>query len=99
MEQSEADRLHEGLRRSFADLFDHIEGARLEQRSGYRLVICPRLPFPGLNGIWADGQEESAVVRELEAAIAEVERAACPAGRKSVPAEHRRSSERHGGSA
>ena len=78
MDENEAERLHEGLRRSFAEFFGRIEGARLEERSGYRLVVCPRLPFPGLNGIWADGPNESAVVRELEGAIAELEQTGVP---------------------
>jgi ribosomal protein S18 acetylase RimI-like enzyme len=72
VEQDEADRLHEGLRRSFAQLFGRIEDARLEDRAGYRLVVCPRVPFPGLNGIWAEGADEPAV-HELERAINEVE--------------------------
>lgn len=73
MEQDEADRLSEGLKRSFAELFGRIEDARLEERAGYRLVVCPRVPFPGLNGIWAEGAEEPATVHELERAISEVE--------------------------
>jgi ribosomal protein S18 acetylase RimI-like enzyme len=72
MEQDEADRLHQGLIRSFAALFGRIEDARLEDREGYRLVVCPRVPVPGFNGIWADGADEPAV-HELERAIAEVE--------------------------
>ncbi len=72
MEHDEADRLHQGLRRSFAALFRRIEDARLEDRDGYRLVVCPPLPVPGLNGIWVDGAEEPAV-HELTRAIAEVE--------------------------
>ncbi len=73
MKQGEADRLHEGLRRSFAELFGRIEDAWLEDRAGYRLVVCPRVPFPGLNGIWAEVADESAAVDELERAINEVE--------------------------
>jgi len=73
MEQDEADRLHEGLRRSFAELFGCIEDARLEDRAGYRLVVCPRVPFPGLNGIWAEDADEPVAVQELEWAINEVE--------------------------
>lgn len=71
--QDEADRLHQGLRRSFEALVDHIEDARLEDRIGYRLVICPRVPFPGLNGVWAEDGAAPDVVDEVEEAIAEVE--------------------------
>lgn len=74
MKQGEADRLHEGLRRSFAEFFRRIEGARLEERAGYRLVVCPQVPFPGFNGIWAEGPDESAAVRELSGAIEEVDK-------------------------
>jgi ribosomal protein S18 acetylase RimI-like enzyme len=62
-----------GLRRSFEALVDRIEDARLEDRVGYRLVICPRVPFPGLNGVWAEDDAGPDVVHEVEAAIAEVE--------------------------
>jgi N-acetylglutamate synthase len=78
MVQGEAEMLHEGLRRSFAVLFDHIEGARLEGRSGYRLAVCPSMPFPGLNGVWVDGPDESMSAAEIEAAIIEVESEAMP---------------------
>ena len=71
--QDEADRLHAGLRRSFAELFARIEDARLEDRIGYRLVICPRVPFPGLNGVWAEDGAGPDLVPEVESAIAEVE--------------------------
>jgi N-acetylglutamate synthase len=76
--RAEADRVHDGLRVSFADLFERMVGARLEQRAGYRLVVCPSMPYPGLHGIWIDGPDESAS-REIEGAIAEVEEEAVPA--------------------
>lgn len=76
--QVEADRLHEGLRRSFAEVFGRIEEARLEDRAGYRLLICPRLPVPPLNGIWLEGPDGSADIRGLEGAIDEVESAGGP---------------------
>jgi N-acetylglutamate synthase len=75
---SEADRLHEGLQSSFADFFRAIDSARLEQRAGYRLVVCPSMPFPGLNGLWLDGPDASVPAREIEAAIAEAEAEAVP---------------------
>jgi N-acetylglutamate synthase len=73
MERAETDRLHDGLRRSFRELFDRIEDARLEDRAGYRLVVCPRVPFPGLNGLWLEGPDGSLAVGELEQAISDVE--------------------------
>lgn len=78
MEHGEADRLHEGLRRSFEDFFSQIEGASLQERAGYRIVVCPSMPFPGLNGVWIDGPDESTAAREIESAIVEVESRATP---------------------
>ena len=71
--QDEADRLHKGLRRSFKALFDRIEDTRLDDRIGYRVVLCPRVPFPGLNGIWAEDAAAPASSDDVESAIAEVE--------------------------
>lgn len=78
MEQDESDRLHGGLRSSFAELFGRIEDAKLEDRAGYRLVVCPRVPFPGFNGIWAEGPDESTAIHELERVIDEVEKQGVP---------------------
>jgi GNAT superfamily N-acetyltransferase len=75
----EADRLQDGLRAAFADLFGRLAGARLEQRTGYRLVVCPSMPFPGLNGLWLDGPDASITAEAIEGAIAEVEAQALPA--------------------
>ena len=46
MRQTEASRLHDGLRRSIAELFERIEDARLVERAGYRLVACPGCRSP-----------------------------------------------------
>ena len=78
MARSEADALHDGLKASFAVLFDHIEDARLDDGAGYRVVICPRLPVPGLHGIWIDGPDESADLEGLQAAVAKLEGVGLP---------------------
>lgn len=78
MSRHEADRLDAGLRRAFAGILERVEGARLEERQGYRWISSPGMPLPGLNGIWADGPEEEIAVRELEGAIAEIERLGGP---------------------
>lgn len=77
--QEESDRLHEGLRRSFTELLGRVDDARFEDRAGYRLVVCPRVPFPGLNGIWLEEPDGSASVHDIAGAINEVEQlsAAC----------------------
>jgi hypothetical protein len=74
-----AGHLHEALVESFRSLFARLEGARLEQRAGYLFLVCPRLPLPQLNGVWASGSEqEQAAVRELARAIAEIEALGLP---------------------
>jgi len=78
MARTEADELHDGLKASFAVLFDHIEDARLTEGAGYRTVVCPRLPFPGLHGVWLDGPDGSADLEALTAAVAEVEAIGLP---------------------
>ena len=73
MQHDEADRLDQGLARSFADFSGRIEDARLEVRPGHRVVVCPRIPFPGLNGVWIDGPDESVRPDDLAQAISQVE--------------------------
>ena len=74
-----ADRVHAALKASHMALFGQIEGARLDQREGYLLLVCPPLPMAELNGVWADdpGDEQSAV-SQLGEAIAEVEALGLP---------------------
>jgi N-acetylglutamate synthase len=70
---------HEALVESFRSLFARLEGARFEERAGYLFLVCPRLPLPQLNGVWASGSEqEQAAVGELAGAIAEVEALGLP---------------------
>ena len=78
-ERAAADRVHAALKASHTALFGRIEGARLEQRKGYLLLVCPPLPIAALNGVWADdpGDEQSAV-NQLGEAIAEVEALGLP---------------------
>ena len=74
-----AERLHEALKTSFKDLFARLEGARIEERTGYLFLVCPLLPLPQLNGVWAqERKEEQTAVRELEEAITEIERLDLP---------------------
>jgi len=77
--EPQAEQLHAALRNAFKDLFTRLEGARIEERTGYLFLVCPTLPLPQLNGVWAEGQEqEPRAVRELEGAIAEIERLGLP---------------------
>jgi Acetyltransferase (GNAT) domain len=78
-ERAAADRVHAALKASHTALFGQIVGARLDQREGYLLLVCPPLPIAELNGVWADdpGDEQSAV-NQLGEAIAEVEALGLP---------------------
>jgi len=78
MRHAEADRLHAGLIGSFAELLPRIEGAQLEKRPGFRVVICPAIPVPGFNGVWVDGPDSPAAFVELRDAVREVEDAGAP---------------------
>jgi len=74
-----AEQLHEALEASFRGIFARLEGSRLEERPGYLFLVCPLLPLPQLNGVWARGREEQQqAVRELAGAIAEIEALALP---------------------
>jgi GNAT superfamily N-acetyltransferase len=78
MEVDEADRLREGLRRSLVDLVGGLANARLEERAGHSILVCPSMPFPGLHGIWVDGPDESTKPQDIKTSIAEVEAEASP---------------------
>ncbi len=73
MHHDERDRLDQGLTHSFAEIMGRIEDAWLKARMGHRVVGCPRIPFPGLNGVWIDGPDEAIRPDELEQGISEVE--------------------------
>ena len=72
MSASEVDRLDEGLRSSFAAFLSRVEDSQLDHRRGFRVVSCPRVPFPGLNGIWLDGPDEAIPSELIEQAMGEV---------------------------
>lgn len=74
MSEHVAGRLHEALVESFRSLFARLDRARFEERVGYLFLVCPHLPLPQLNGVWANGcEQEQEAVRELGRAIAEIE--------------------------
>ena len=67
----EADRFHTALCGVFETIVTGFEDGTFERRGGYLLGLCPALPLPQFNGVWADTDEESAGA--LAAAVAEVE--------------------------
>jgi ribosomal protein S18 acetylase RimI-like enzyme len=68
MHHDESDRLDQGLTCSLADSIVRTEDAWLKPRTGYRVVGCPRIPFPGVNGVWIDGPDEAIRPDDLEEA-------------------------------
>jgi hypothetical protein len=71
--RADADRLHAALRRSFEELVAHVEGATFDVRDGYAVAMCPAVPLPQFNGVWAEGPDEALVVSHLGEAVAAVE--------------------------
>ena len=67
--------LHRLLWAGFREIFAGLDGARLEERDGYALSICPQLPLPQLCGVWV---EDDSAAPALEAAVVEIEAAGVP---------------------
>jgi GNAT superfamily N-acetyltransferase len=71
-DDSVGERLQAGLVAAFTRVFAALDDARIESRSGYTLLMCPDLPLPQFNGVWAQ-RDGGAAVAELGAALSEVE--------------------------
>ena len=67
--------LHRLLWGVFRQIFARLEGARLEERDGYALSVCPQLPLPQLCGVWV---EDDSAAPALEAAVGEIEGLSLP---------------------
>ena len=72
----EAERFHTALCGVFEAIVTEFPGGAFERRGGYLLGLCPALPLPQFNGVWADADEESAGA--LASSIAEVEERGLP---------------------
>jgi ribosomal protein S18 acetylase RimI-like enzyme len=72
MTTNEGDRLHSGLIKSFVATMPRVDGAWIEQRTGYVVASCPAIPLPGFNGLWIDGDVPrdrlSVAIEQLDAA-------------------------------
>jgi|SRR4051794_31130945 GNAT superfamily N-acetyltransferase len=68
------------LRTAFLALFQLIESARIEQRSGYWLLASPRTPFAQFCGVWAEHtpEQDEACAAALETSLDEIESAGMP---------------------
>ena len=72
----EAERFHRALCEVFETLVTAFDGGAVQRRNGYLLSLCPALPLPQFNGVWADTDEASA--DQLGGVIAEVEEQGLP---------------------
>lgn len=61
---TDAERVHAALLAAFTVVFAGLEGARVESRPGYAFLVCPPVPFPQFNGVWAE-RDGGARVAEL----------------------------------
>jgi GNAT superfamily N-acetyltransferase len=76
----EAERLVAGLRRAFEAVFAALDGARVEEKSGWRLFVCPSVPIPPFNAVWALEDPANDAISGLAQAMAEVEELGLPFG-------------------
>ena len=65
---------------AFKVLYAAIDGARVEERSNCRLFVCPSVPIPMFNAIWAVEESPDRAVGGLGQAAAEVENLGLPFG-------------------
>ena len=65
----EAERLHAAACEVVPRLCSVLEGARFERRPGYIWTVCPQVPIPSFNSVWA---EDDACAALLADAISEI---------------------------
>ena len=78
--KKEAERLAERLVHSFKVLYAALDGARVEDRLGCRLFVCPTMPIPLFNALVALEERPDDAVAGLAPAMAEVEKLDIPFG-------------------
>jgi N-acetylglutamate synthase len=76
----EVERLLAGLPRAFKAVFAALDGARVEEQSGWRLFVCPLVPIPPFNAVWALEDPADDAISGLAQAMAEVEELGLPFG-------------------
>lgn len=74
---SEAVRLQGALVSAVAALCEPIDGAYVERRAGYVFLTCPPVPFPQLNGVWAEEDGGNAVA-DLAGAVSDIDALGLP---------------------
>lgn len=65
---------------AFKALYAAIDGARVEERLSCRLLVCPSVPIPMFNAIWAVEELPDGAVGALRQAAKEVEHLGLPFG-------------------
>lgn len=78
--RGDAERLATGLSSAFTAVFAAIDGARVEERSGWRRFVCPSVPIAAFNAVWALEDRADDAVAGLAPAMAEVEALGLPFG-------------------
>jgi ribosomal protein S18 acetylase RimI-like enzyme len=79
--------MHGALVAGFAALFERLDGAVFERRARHLFVLCPPVPFPEFNGVWA--QDDDADARAgLAAALEHVEKRGLPFGLLTMEGRH-----------
>jgi hypothetical protein len=77
---AEVQRLVAGLARAFKAVFAAINGARIEEKSGWRLFVCPSVPIPPFNAVWALEDPADDAIGGLAQSMTEVEELGLPFG-------------------
>lgn len=65
----EADRLHTALFATWERLCGALEDARFERRPGYVWTVCPPIPVPAFNGVWAEDDSSAPAIADALAEI------------------------------
>ena len=76
----EAEQLVTGLARAFKAVFAALDGARVEEKSGWRLFLCPSVPIPPFNAVWALEDPADDAIGGLAQSMTEVEELGLPFG-------------------
>jgi len=76
LEPSEAERLHAAACEVAPRLSTALEGARFERRPGYVWMVCPQVPIPSFNSVWA---EDDSCAPALADAVSEIVSLGLPA--------------------
>ena len=69
LEPSEAERLHAAACEVGPRMCSVLEGARFERRPGYVWTVCPQVPIPSFNSVWAEDDRCAAALADAVSEI------------------------------